>query len=67
MNKTDVAVLVVDSAEGLTGADREMLRLFEEKQLPCVLVFNKCDLAPMPADEKNAIGVSAKEKTTLKH
>ena len=44
LNKTDIAVLVVDSAEGLKESDRELISLFEEKKIPHITVFNKSDL-----------------------
>ncbi|MDR3135013.1 MAG: [FeFe] hydrogenase H-cluster maturation GTPase HydF [Deltaproteobacteria bacterium] len=44
LNKTDVAVLVVDSKDGLTQADRELLDLFRDKAIPHVTALNKCDL-----------------------
>ena len=56
LNKTDVAVLVVDASVGLTSFDRELLNLFEAKQIPHCLVYNKCDLTEPPAD---ALHVSA--------
>lgn len=50
LNKTDVAVLVIDGAEGLRACDRELLRLFQEKEIPCLTVWNKCDLRTASAD-----------------
>lgn len=44
LNKTDVAVLVIDAAEGLHDCDRELLRLFKQKEIPSVTVYNKSDL-----------------------
>ncbi len=44
LNKTDIAVLIVDAAEGLCQGDREMLALFQTKQIPHLVVFNKSDL-----------------------
>ncbi|MDR2387998.1 MAG: [FeFe] hydrogenase H-cluster maturation GTPase HydF [Deltaproteobacteria bacterium] len=44
LNKTDVAVLVVEATSGLTQADRELLELFKSKAIPHVTVFNKSDL-----------------------
>ena len=44
LNKTDIAILVVDGAEGLTDWDRQLIALFEEKSLPYLVVYNKCDL-----------------------
>ncbi len=58
LNKTDVAVLVVDASVGLRSFDTELLALFEAKKIPYCLVYNKCDLAPAPAGT-NALCVSA--------
>ena len=41
LNKTDVAVLVVDGTKGLQKDDRELLALFREKNIPHVVAFNK--------------------------
>ena len=51
LNKTDVAVLVVDGTKGLQKDDRELLALFHEKNIPHLVVFNKKDLFDAaPAD-----------------
>ena len=44
LNKTDVAVLVVDSVEGVTPFDREIAELVKEKNIPAVTVYAKSDL-----------------------
>lgn len=44
LNKTDVAVLVVDGTVGITDVDQEMIRMFKEKDIPYIVVFNKKDL-----------------------
>ena len=44
LNKTDIAVLVVDGTKGLQKDDEELLSLFREKMIPHVVVFNKKDL-----------------------
>lgn len=44
LNKTDVAVLVVDSVEGITEIEEEMISLFQEKEVPYLIVYNKKDL-----------------------
>lgn len=43
LNKTDIAVLVVDSANGLTNEDKELLTHIKSKNIPFLLVFNKSD------------------------
>lgn len=63
LNKTDVAVLVVDAAEGLCACDRELLALFREKELKFVIAYNKSDLPVFERSaDKNCIYVSAKKK-----
>ena len=44
LNKTDVAVLVVDGVVGMKGADRELLTIIRDKGIPYVIVYNKSDL-----------------------
>ena len=44
LNRSDIAVLVVDASVGIQPADLELLSMIREKQLPCMIVFNKCDL-----------------------
>ena len=60
LNRTDAALLVADATTPLTQADRELLDLFREKEIPHLLVWNKADLLPtVPEDTANAIWVSA--------
>ena len=44
LNRTDVAVLVVDGTEGKKEADEELIGLFREKNIPYLVVYNKMDL-----------------------
>lgn len=44
LGKTDIAVLVVDSTIGLNDYDREIIKRFEERKLPFVVAYNKCDI-----------------------
>lgn len=67
LDKTDIAILVVDGEKGLQQADQELLKLFEKKKIPHITVYNKSDLLatvpslPEKQQEKNdAIYVSAK-------
>ena len=46
LNKTDIAVLVVDATEGKKQCDEELIRIFKEKEIPYVIVNNKADLLP---------------------
>ena len=44
LRKTNVALLVVDAAEGLTDYDRELLQVFKESGIKYLVVGNKSDL-----------------------
>ena len=44
LNRTDLAVLVADGVEGLTDSDRELIGLFQEKEIPFIIAMNKEDL-----------------------
>lgn len=45
LNKTDIAILVLDSTAGITKEDLDILRKIRHKTIPYVVVFNKCDQA----------------------
>ena len=60
LNKTDVAVLVIDAALGLREPDRKLLAAFEAKNIPHIIVYNKADLLPaVPEARENELYVSA--------
>lgn len=65
LNKTDVAVLVVDANEGKSEADEDLIGLFKARQLPFVVVYNKSDLRKIECGE-NEIAVSALKKENIK-
>jgi len=44
LNKTDIAILVVDAAEGWCQSDKDILRLIKEKEIPYIVALNKSDL-----------------------
>lgn len=46
LNKTDIAVLVIDSVSGMTDVDAGILDRILKKEIPYVVVLNKSDLAP---------------------
>ena len=52
LNKTDIAVLVVDAASGMQPEDRAMLKKIQDKKIPHVVVYNKSDLAGPAGEEK---------------
>ena len=66
LDQTDIAVLVVDAAAGLSQADRELMRLFEGKRIPFVVAMNKADLVSVPESvPENTIYVSAQENENI--
>ncbi|MEG1412687.1 MAG: [FeFe] hydrogenase H-cluster maturation GTPase HydF [Acidaminococcaceae bacterium] len=64
LNKTDIALLVIDSELGLTQADEQLLEQIKAKAIPFLLVFNKIDLASQPQIPSQyqsiALGISTK-------
>jgi [FeFe] hydrogenase H-cluster maturation GTPase HydF len=70
LNKTDVAVLVMDATEGLLAADRQLIDIFKSKEIPYILAYNKCDLLSIAdmkrlSKEENAMLISAKDKKNI--
>lgn len=66
LDQTDIAVLVVDAAAGLSQADRELMWLFEGKRIPFVVAMNKADLVSVPESvPENTIYVSARENENI--
>lgn len=64
--KTDIAVLVVDAARGITELDRYLISQFEKKNIPYIKAFNKSDLlSECPAAGENEIYVSAAENRNI--
>ena len=59
LRRTDLAVLVVDSTAGMQAADRELLGLFAERQIPVLIAVNKQDLARVSVADDRAVPVSA--------
>ncbi len=59
LNKTDVAVLVVDATEGKNQVDEELIRLFQEKEIPYLVAYNKADL--LPAKEERTAKSASRE------
>ena len=63
LNKTDIAVLVVDATEGLKECDKELIALFQAKEINYLIVYNKSDLLDeIPAVGEQEIYASALKK-----
>ena len=59
LNRADCAVLVVDATQGKTPADQELITLFQQKELPYLIAYNKTDLTAAPPLGENEVAVSA--------
>lgn len=62
LNRADCAVLVVDATQGKTPADQELVELFQQKNIPYLIAYNKSDLAAAPALGDRELAVSAQTK-----
>ena len=55
MLRTDIAVLVLDAALGLTAEDAALQRQFALRGIPCLTVMSKCDLPRTPPVQSDGI------------
>ena len=63
--KTDIAVLVVDISAGMGDCENELVQLFKDREIPCIIVYNKGDLSDRDINSDNEITVSAKDKKNI--
>lgn len=65
--KTDIAVLVTDAAAEPGEAEKELIEIFKQKNIPYITAYNKADLLQerKPLSE-NAVYVSAKTGENIK-
>ena len=54
LRRVDIAVRVVDGTTGKTAADEELLALFRQKNIPCVIAYTTSDVA----EERRADGIA---------
>lgn len=64
LNKTDIALLVLDGSVGITPEDRKVLDRIKEKKIPFLIVWNKSDLRSADPsgyeEQKDVLFVSTK-------
>lgn len=66
LNYADIAVLVVDATKGMSAADNELVKAFENKKIPYIIAYNKSDLIGAPSQEtEKEIYVSAANKLNI--
>jgi len=54
LREADIAVLVVDAAQGLGPAEEELIGLFKENDTPYIIAVNKADLPHRQFSKKNS-------------
>ena len=59
LNRTDIAVLIVDGTVGLTGTECQLIGIFGEKAIPYITVYNKSDISEKRVCKDNEFEVSA--------
>ena len=65
LNKTDIALLVVDGNEGLTQCDKDLIEEIKKRKLPYLIILNKSDEVCNRYNIENSIWVSAETKENL--
>ncbi len=66
LNYADIAILVVDATIGIDDNDTMLVDLFNKKNIPYLIVYNKSDLLDeVPNGTNEAIYVSAKTKENI--
>ena len=66
LNKTDIAILIVDATKGLQQEDLKLIEDFKKRNIPYIIAFNKCDLiAEQQSPGQNEIYISAKENINI--
>ncbi|MBR6580036.1 MAG: [Ruminococcus sp.] len=63
--KTDIAVLVVDISAGMGDCEKELVQLFKDREIPCIIAYNKGDLSDREINSANEITVSAMDKKNI--
>ena len=64
--KCDIAVLVTDATRTMEEAEKELVEIFQKKNIPYIVVQNKCDLlTEVPQNNSNVIYTSAVNKINI--
>ena len=58
LGKTDIAVVVVDSREGISPFEEKWMHILQEKKIPHVIVLNKMDLSPNGVTKEQAVKIA---------
>ena len=55
LNKTDIAIVVIDASIGITKEDKKILDRIKEKAIPYIVVWNKTDLLSRLSEKEQMI------------
>jgi [FeFe] hydrogenase H-cluster maturation GTPase HydF len=55
LNKTDIALLIMDGTIGVTDYDEDILEQIKAKKVPVIAVINKTDLSEFPEEKINEL------------
>lgn len=75
LNKTDIAMIVIDGSEPVSTYDKEIIKIVSDKKIPSIIIINKIDLCKNLEELKtnyktelnvDVIFTSAKDKTGIK-
>ncbi|MBR6800920.1 MAG: [Eubacteriaceae bacterium] len=66
LNKTDLAIIVIDATAGMTEVEDDLISLVRAKDIPYIIAYNKCDLLEsIPESDEEKIYVSAVTKHNI--
>jgi len=67
LDKSDMALVVIDAVDGRTGVDEELIQELEDRKIPYIIVFNKKDLldlsSSMKLEKENDKSISVSAQT----
>ena len=65
LSKTDIALIVVDSSEGISSLEKDLIEEIKERKVPYLVLFNKADLMTEKStnDENPIEGIFVSAKT----
>ena len=59
LSKADIALVIMDAAQGVTSFEQDMMELMEKRKIPYLKVYNKIDLSEREETDEDACYVSA--------
>ncbi|MCR5281896.1 MAG: [FeFe] hydrogenase H-cluster maturation GTPase HydF [Lachnospiraceae bacterium] len=65
LERSDLAILVMDAALGMTDGDRDFLKQIQDHKIPYLVVANKCDLDTPSNPQDSTIHVASEDISIL--